>query len=152
VPFASFGARLGAFIIDLLIVAAFNIPGWLVLFTGPKEIDVCPGDETSLCEVPTDGTLAIAFILYGLAIIGGIVYYAVLDGKRGATVGKRAVGIKVVDIHTGQPIGTARGVGRYFAKILAAIPCYLGFLWMLWDDKSQCWQDKMVSDYVVRDR
>ncbi len=150
-PYASFGVRLGAFIIDGLIVAAFNIPGWIVLFTGPKEIDVCPGDETSLCEVPTDTTTAIAFVLFGVAIIAGLVYYSVLNG-RGATIGKRSLGIRVADINTGQPIGTGRGVGRYFASLLSAIPCYLGYFWMLWDDKSQCWQDKMVSSVVVRDR
>jgi len=27
---------------------------------------------------------------------------------------------------------------------------YLGYLWMLWDDKQQTWHDKVVGSIVVR--
>jgi uncharacterized RDD family membrane protein YckC len=76
-------------------------------------------------------------------------YYGIMDGTSGQTLGKRAVGIKVVDARTGGVIGIGRGIGRYFARIISAIPCFLGYFWMLWDPNNQCWQDKMVGSYVI---
>ena len=80
----------------------------------------------------------------------GVAYYAILEGTRGQTLGKMAVGIKVVDADTGGFIGIPRGIGRYFARILSAIALGLGYLWMLWDGRKQCWHDKLVRSVVVR--
>ena len=35
-------------------------------------------------------------------------------------------------------------------SIISAWPCYLGYLWMLWDDRRQTWQDKVANSIVVR--
>jgi len=35
------------------------------------------------------------------------------------------------------------------AKILSAIPCLLGYFWMLWDPQKQTWHDKIVGSIVV---
>ena len=80
----------------------------------------------------------------------GVAYYAVLEGTRGQTIGKLALGIKVVDANDGGYIGIPRGIGRYFARFLSAIALGLGYLWMLWDDRKQCWHDKLVGCVVVR--
>jgi uncharacterized RDD family membrane protein YckC len=80
----------------------------------------------------------------------GVAYYAGLEGTRGQTLGKMAVGIKVVDADTGGFIGVPRGIGRYFARILSAIALGLGYLWMLWDPRKQCWHDKLVRSVVIR--
>jgi uncharacterized RDD family membrane protein YckC len=37
-----------------------------------------------------------------------------------------------------------------FASFISANVFYLGYLWMLWDDKKQTWQDKVVTSVVVR--
>jgi uncharacterized RDD family membrane protein YckC len=152
-PKAGFGARLGAALIDGLITGAFSLPGYLYLVAGEKEIGDCPDslstDPFAICEVPTSGTWTVAIILFVLGFIAGLVYWAKLDGNS-ATVGKKAVGIRVVDRTTGQPIGTGRGVGRFFARYLSGFLCGLGYLWMLWDDESQTWHDKIVSSVVVR--
>jgi uncharacterized RDD family membrane protein YckC len=29
--------------------------------------------------------------------------------------------------------------------------CFLGYLWMLWDDKNQTWHDKVVNSVVIVD-
>jgi uncharacterized RDD family membrane protein YckC len=80
----------------------------------------------------------------------GVAYYAILEGTRGQTLGKMALGIKVVDADTGGFIGIPRGIGRYFARILSAIALGLGYLWMLWDPRKQCWHDKLVRSVVIR--
>jgi uncharacterized RDD family membrane protein YckC len=158
VPFAGFWARFAALLIDGLIVALFQIPAYIVLFSGPKRDTTCTvndngnidlGGGTSICRVPTSGTWALFAILLIAAVVASVLYFGILDGN-GQTLGKRALSIRVVDKTTGGAIGTGRGIGRYFAHILSALVCYLGYLWMLWDPERQCWHDKIVNDYVVR--
>lgn len=87
-----------------------------------------------------------------LNTVVSVAYFAGLEGgATGQTLGKRICGIRVVDATTGQPgIGTGRGVGRYFARYLSALPLLLGYFWMLWDDKRQTWHDKLVTSVVVK--
>ena len=87
---------------------------------------------------------------YLVALALGIVYYGWLEGSAsGQTIGKRALGIRVWDFRSGGPIGTSRGILRYFARILSSIPCLLGYFWMLWDGEKQTWHDKIASCVVV---
>ncbi len=86
--------------------------------------------------------------LVSLAI--GIAYYGYLEGgPTGQTLGKKALGIRVVDLRAGGPIGFSRGVIRYFGRILSAIPLLLGYFWMLWDSEKQTWHDKLAGSVVV---
>ena len=55
----------------------------------------------------------------------------------------------MIDYRTGGPLGFGRAVLRYFARILSALPCLLGYFWMLWDKERQTWHDKLISDVVV---
>jgi uncharacterized RDD family membrane protein YckC len=121
-PRASFGQRLAAAIVDAIIV---GIPAEILL-------------------------LALARVGFVIAIALGVAYYGWLEGgASGQTVGKRVMKIRVYDFRVGGPIGTGRGIGRYFARIISAIPCLLGYWWMLWDKERQCWHDKLVGSVVV---
>jgi hypothetical protein len=51
---------------------------------------------------------------------------------------------------TGQPVGGGLGIGRYFLHIVDSIPCYIGYLWPLWDAKKQTFADKLVKTLVVK--
>jgi uncharacterized RDD family membrane protein YckC len=152
---AGFWIRFAALVIDSIVVGAFYLPAIIILRTGSKETYICDKSLSAnsggayICERPTGGTLAFAGILALVAFVAAIIYYGVLEG-RGATLGKAAVNIKVVDMRSGAPIGTGRGVGRYFARILSGLVCYLGYLWMLWDPDKQTWHDKMTSAVVIR--
>jgi uncharacterized RDD family membrane protein YckC len=85
------------------------------------------------------------------ALVGLVLYYALLEGgSKGQTVGKRVIGIRVVDKLTGGPIGTGRGVGRFFARLLSGLACFVGYLWVLWNPDSQAWHDIIVDSYVVK--
>jgi uncharacterized RDD family membrane protein YckC len=87
-----------------------------------------------------------------LNLIAGVAYFGALEGgASGQTLGKQACGIRVVDATTGQPgIGVGRAIGRYFARWLSTIVIFLGYFWMLWDDRKQTWHDKLVTSVVVR--
>jgi uncharacterized RDD family membrane protein YckC len=36
-------------------------------------------------------------------------------------------------------------------KMVSAVPLFLGFFWMLWDEKGQTWHDKVAETTVVKD-
>src|SRR5205823_960214 len=68
---------------------------------------------------------------YFLSLLIALAYYTFLEGgRRGQTLGKRVVGIRVVDISTGDSIGYNRAAVRYVGSILSAIAIYIGYLWM----------------------
>jgi uncharacterized RDD family membrane protein YckC len=80
----------------------------------------------------------------------GLAYYAYLEGSpSGQTVGKRAMSIRVIDFNGGGPIGPGRALIRYIGRIVSAIPCGLGYWWMLWDAEKQTWHDKFATTVVV---
>jgi uncharacterized RDD family membrane protein YckC len=59
------------------------------------------------------------------------------------------MGIRVCDIATGEAIGVPRAMGRYVARIVSALPIFLGYFWMLWDKEKQTWHDKLTNAVVV---
>jgi uncharacterized RDD family membrane protein YckC len=85
-----------------------------------------------------------------LSLIVGIAYFTYFEGgPTGQTVGKRALGIRVIDFKAGGPIGYGRGLLRYIARFLSAIVFFLGYFWMIWDPEKQTWQDKIAGTVVV---
>jgi uncharacterized RDD family membrane protein YckC len=122
-PRSSFGRRLVAFIVDNVIIGVIAVILILAL-----------GEAAG----------------YGLWLLVALAYYTFLEGgPRGQTVGKMALGIRVIDFRAGGPIGYPRGFLRYIGKVIASLPCYLGYFWMLWDRERQCWQDKIATTVVV---
>lgn len=145
-PRASFGQRFGAFLIDWLIVSAPLTVLFLIAFLAwAAAVD----DNVS------SGADAAAFALFALTWVIGIVapllYEILLEGgPSGQTVGKKAVGIRVVSWQTGGPIGYGKATVSALVRNLGwAAICWLGFLWMLWDDEKQTWHDKIADTVVV---
>ncbi|MDQ3823966.1 MAG: RDD family protein [Actinomycetota bacterium] len=121
-PRANFGQRLVAVIIDTVLIV------------------IVAGIAFAINEV-------LGYIVY---LVLGLGYYGYFEGtSSGQTVGKKVMGIRVVDFNTGGPIGYGRGFLRWLGKLVAGIPCYLGYLWMLWDREKQAWQDKIATTVVV---
>jgi uncharacterized RDD family membrane protein YckC len=122
-PRASFGLRLVAAIIDGVLLGVV-------------------GGIISLIVGSTVGS-AVNLLL-------GLAYYTYLEGSpSGQTVGKRAMSIRVIDFAGGGAIGPGRALIRYIGRIVSAIPCGLGYLWMLWDPEKQTWHDKFATTVVV---
>ena len=119
---ASFGQRLIAAIID-----------WLVL--------LIPSIVLSVIGGRTGG--------YGLSTLLGLGYAVYFEGtKNGQTIGKKMQNIRVVP-KAGGSMDPGKAVIRYVCKIVSAIPCGLGFFWMLWDKDKETWHDKLSSTTVV---
>lgn len=85
-----------------------------------------------------------------LAALGWAIYQSYLGGQTGQSLGKQTMKTRLIAERTGQPIGGGLGIGRYFLHIVDGLPCYLGYLWPLWDAKKQTFSDKILSTIVVK--
>ena len=160
---AGFGTRLGAYLIDLVIITVlllvFLVPLILLaVATFESEPGICTDSYTGeryACDLPTTGTI-VSWLLFGLVymVIGLAVVYMIKArplARTGQTIGKQALNIKVIREDTGQLLTGGQALGREaFAYFISGQVFYLGYLWMLWDDRNQTWQDKVVSSIVVR--
>ena len=86
---------------------------------------------------------------YLIGLVIAAVYFTYFHGSAGRTPGNSALGITVVDIDTGQPIGYGRALGRWAMSYVSAIVILIGYLWMLWDPKKQTWHDKVAGSLPV---
>jgi uncharacterized RDD family membrane protein YckC len=149
--YAGFGSRFFAFFVDGLIGGLFEIPALIAIFAGPRHLVECTvNEEARLCRFPTGATIGLAILL---AAVGGIAYliiYCKMVAK-GQSWGHKVANIRIVDANTGLSISAGRVFGRQVARIVSGWVCYLGYLWMLWDSRSQTWHDKIVTTIVIRE-
>jgi uncharacterized RDD family membrane protein YckC len=84
-------------------------------------------------------------------ILVGLAYVGYLNGTRQQTIGKKVVGIKVVDEATGGPIGVGRAVLRDVVLGLTGLLCLVGYFSPFFDrtKRYQGWHDKAAKDFVV---
>ncbi len=152
---AGFWRRFGAMLIDGLVIGipANVVNRLLPAILGVDPIQFCEQQDGSieLCGGVSLGEVIVVSVVGLATAVAGIAYLVILDGRHTRTLGRRAVGIRVVDADTLLPIGGWRALGRYFARILSALPCLLGYFWMLWDGRKQTWHDKMVRSVVIDD-
>jgi len=66
-----------------------------------------------------------------------------------ATLGKRAVSIKVTDMN-GNRISFGRATGRDFAKIISGLPLFIGFMMAGWTSKKQALHDMIAETLVIK--
>lgn len=148
---AGYGKRIVAYLIDSVVVLPFVAIGIIIIFTGEREIVPC-SDGFGLCEEPTDAVFATGFLVMALTIPVWFAYHA-WEGATGKTLGKLAMGIRLVDERTMAPVGGWKGIGRGLVEGLLGFLCSLGslldVLWPLWDDKNQTIHDKAVGGVVV---
>jgi uncharacterized RDD family membrane protein YckC len=136
-PFAGFWLRLVAAIIDGVILNVVQVPITLALGGGPFSHDrQNPGAAMG-------GSL--------LSIVIAWLYSALQESSSAqATLGKRAVGIIVVDERTGEQISFAQATGRHFAKIISSCILLIGFIMAAFTQKKQALHDIMAGTLVLR--
>jgi uncharacterized RDD family membrane protein YckC len=149
-PRATFWQRLGAYILDVIIVA---IPSFIVfaLLGGFDEI----GEEGSQFQSFGPGSGDILYSLIALAL--SMSYFTLLEGSpSGQTIGKKALSIRVIRQDTGGSIGYGRALARNAVRALPSYIPVIGFfwglldgLWMLWDREKQTLHDKAAQTLVV---
>lgn len=78
-----------------------------------------------------------------------IIYQTFFVYQYGATLGKLALKIKVIEIRTLQNPGLASALNRAIFRIISEMLFYLGFLWGMMDPARQTWHDKTAKTLVV---
>lgn len=135
--YAGFWVRVGAMLIDTLLLVVITTPllGWIYGWG-------YFGDGLWL-HGPAD--LVINWIAPAVATI---VFWLTLQ----ATPGKMMLSLRVVDAESGETLSVGQAVARYVCYILSALPLCLGFIWVGYDRRKQGWHDKLARTVVVRSR
>jgi uncharacterized RDD family membrane protein YckC len=128
--YIGFGPRFLAWLIDLVVIMVVSgIVGAVLGGVGGK------------------GAAGLANVL-GLLI--GIGYFVVYQEYAGQTLGKKAMGIKVVDPSGKRPTYMTFFLREIIGKFVSGLILGIGYLWVLWDPKKQALHDKIASTYVVK--
>jgi uncharacterized RDD family membrane protein YckC len=130
-PYALWPKRAGGYLVDVAIL----IPFYVVAF---------------IFFAFDNGFFTFLGILVYLAAIAVAIWNTVFkQGTTGQSIGKGVMNIKLISEETGQPLGPLMTFVRGIVHIVDAIPCYVGFLWPLWDEKRQTFADKILKTIVV---
>lgn len=137
-PYAEWIKRVGAYLVDVAVL----IPGYLVMLIAAPMMG---SDNGALA--------AIGLVIYfaGVAAVIGLAIWNFIlrQGRTGWSVGKQVLGIRLIGEKTGEPLGPGLTFVRALCHILDQLPCYLGYLWPLWDAKKQTFADKIMSSVVI---
>jgi uncharacterized RDD family membrane protein YckC len=138
---ASWGRRLAALALDGLVLGG-------TIFAAVTLGGISP---TELNDLLVDGDTV---VLLALFVLPEAIYNTVMIGSRNQTIGKMAVGIKVVDAEDRAPIGYARAFRRWLSTAalwaLFTVPGVVDHLWPLRDGRNQTFHDKFARSVVVR--
>lgn len=154
-PLASWGSRVAASILDSLLSMIGAVPyfaGLILIAAGAPG----PGtDPTVSGPAPREANSAwilagVLLTVTGFALMIGIQVWnrAFRQGRTGQSIGKKAMGLVLIDERTGQPMGAGMAFVRDLAHFLDGI-LYIGYLWPLWDDKRQTFADKVLGTVVI---
>lgn len=155
-PYAPWGRRVGAYLIDFAPAYVAMIPFWVgyVLFY-VRAIQVTAGDPAG-SSAGLFGELvrpALVWMIIGFALMliaFGWQWYNrwLIAGRTGQSMGKRVLKTKLVAEVNGQPIGAVNAFLRDLLHILDGA-AYIGYLWPLWDTKRQTFSDMIMKTVVV---
>lgn len=138
--YAHWWKRVAAALVDGFLFAIASIP----LFGTVLALGSRPDDSPRWQILAT---------LPGLAVVAAFWVWNVLvrQGWTGRTLGKSALGIRLVSERTAAPLGIVRTLLRQLLHVLDGLVLDLGYLWPLWDGKRQTFADKIMRTVVVED-
>jgi len=137
-PYAGFWKRVVAAIIDGIVLFAVGLALGLVFVLIVGSL----GESN-----PAIGFVELLRIVLSIAI--GWLYSALQESSpHQATLGKRAMSIKVTDMN-GQRLSFGRATGRHFAKILSGIILGIGYIMAGFTKKKQALHDIIAECLVV---
>jgi predicted Zn finger-like uncharacterized protein len=151
--YAGFWSRFGAYLIDG-IVAGIIVKISMYLLMSPVSYFLLRKYMHTMHSNPQPGVIPPVFIItLVIWVVAALsiqsLYFILMWGYKGATFGKMATKVKIVNTD-GSNISYGTAFLRFIGTIISGIPFSLGYLWMLWDDKSQTWHDKIASTCVIR--
>lgn len=150
---ASYGKRVLASLLDGLFQGLIALFLYALLVSIGALVQQDPGslDADEMQDIMDFTLLSTALFV---VVFLWIFYLIRPTARSGRTLGKRMVGIRVVNGQH-EPPGTRRTLVRYVfgfgaEGILSVLLIgLLGWLWPLWDDGGQAWHDKIAGTFVV---
>jgi uncharacterized RDD family membrane protein YckC len=137
--FGGFWVRVGAASID---TAVLLIPTLLISFLYRAVYLTADADEMEQVMVEVMDYIQNLLVCW--------IYSAVLhSSKWQATVGKKVVGLKVID-ENGNRISFGRATGRFFAQFISGLILAIGYLMVGWTKKKQGLHDIIAGTYVIK--
>ncbi len=135
IEYAGFWQRFGAMFLDSLLIYVISLVLLLIVYG-----DIYLDDPTAYWGP------ASVLISYGLPPCLILSFWI----NKSTTPAKMAVAAAIVDARTGGRPTTKQFVIRYLAYGLSTLPCFLGYLWIVFDRRKQGWHDKLADTVVVR--
>ncbi len=140
--YAGFWIRFVAYLIDVVPIAI--VGGILNVSWGTGYRCNFGTDHVYGCSAGT-GSLG---SWLGFVVLG--VYWVLTWSLLGASLGQKALGLRVVNVHNGARLDIGRSLIRYLGFVVSVIPLFLGLIWAGFDPRKQGWHDKIASTCVVR--
>jgi uncharacterized RDD family membrane protein YckC len=136
--YAGFVTRLAARVIDMLVISLiFTLIGFiagLILNT------LAPGNEVY--------RTVMAVIVIFVDVLVAFFYYVGSWMLAGQSLGKSVMGLRIVTTD-GDRIKWRHGLVRYFTTWISAMFLFLGYFWVLVDNRRRAWHDILAHTMVV---
>ncbi|GAA0137027.1 RDD family protein [Paenibacillus sp. YSY-4.3] len=143
--YAGFWKRLIAVLIDICVFRLAGLLFQALKFTlGQFEM----GKDLTAWASGDDGIVFSVLLTTGSTLLVPWLYYAILESsKLQGTIGKKVMGIIVVDQHN-EPVSFWRASGRYWGKLLSSV-FFVGFIITGLTEKKQALHDLLAKTFVV---
>jgi len=146
VKYASVGLRFLAFLIDMVVLfSVFYLINLAFPVNIPDEISPSQIKEISNVILQALGIYFFIFVLYTVLMVW----------RFGATLGKMALGIKIVNRDMKDVSFLTAFIREFLVKILLYMLLsfffifLFGYLWAIWDKRKQTWHDKIAKTFVI---
>lgn len=137
---AGFGIRLGAYLLDSLIlgviVTVLMIPLGIVI-------------KVAVGKAPGLG-IPLAVVSYLLVMVVCLAYILVPWAKSGATPGKKILHLKIVRDDGVEPLGYGKAILRMLGYFVSGFILYIGYLMILFNDEKKGLHDMIAGTHVIR--
>lgn len=136
-----FWPRVGAYLIDSVIIG-FPLGAILGVFIVTAGVDIADEDALNVASL-------VVQVFGGLVTL---VYFTLMNGAYGATLGKMALGLKVIK-QDGSPIGYGLALGRIILmQVLSGCTCSLFFISVATNEEYRGWHDQICGTRVIYSR
>ncbi len=156
VRFAGHGARLGAYIVDAMIVGTvMTVLLFIIMIPLFRSLVGAAGSGGDIdSNVLGAMGASVGFFMLGAAVIGlfSLLYFPFFWARGGATPGMKVAGIRVVNDRDGSRIGWGAALLRLVGWWVSGAVFYLGFVWILVDSRRRGWHDLIAGTCVISTR
>lgn len=151
--YAGFWIRLVAKFIDSLIIGVVFMAVFMLLFmdqfTKMMQMSTNPDAQPNPEDLTGFMAVQVGMTLFQYVVIS--LYNGFMVSKWGATLGKMALGLKVVDAE-GKTLSSGRSWGRAFADLINNFTCTIGYIIVAFDDQKRALHDHICNTRVITTR